>query len=285
MSSGPYCYSTNSDYGDQSAGACAWASLVGVYARADVIAGLTGQSWAPADNRLFTVVDPGVASAEACQDLARNWPYDATDDCEGWTFDDEQSCYLKGALACTPIFGTVVGHSAGLQADCVIAPPSPPPPSPPPPGSPTCSYDGTMVNLAEGKTASASSENSGQLASMAVDGQFGTRWESAYCGDEACVHWVAVDLGAPLAVCEARVSWEGAFASRFELQASDDGAAWTTLVSVDNSASQGPHWTQTPLPVDTVTRHMRLYCTERKLHPSTSNAWRRPNHTKAERSH
>ena len=109
------CYFTDSDYGDAGSGACAWADVVGVFAKASVIASLQSEPWAPADNRMFAVADPGVASAEACQIFARNWAYDATDDCGGWTFDAQQSCYLKGPLACTPLFGTVVGHSAGLR--------------------------------------------------------------------------------------------------------------------------------------------------------------------------
>lgn len=79
-------------------------------------------------------------------------------------------------------------------------------------------------NLAKGKTAIATSE--AQKASLAVDGNSGTRWESVQA-DEASKVKFQVDLGAAQDINQVRIIWEGAYAKSFTIVAGntvgDDG--------------------------------------------------------------
>ncbi|MBN1439695.1 MAG: glycoside hydrolase family 3 C-terminal domain-containing protein [Anaerolineales bacterium] len=63
----------------------------------------------------------------------------------------------------------------------------------------------------------------------AVDGDTGTRWSSAYADPQ----WIQVDLGDVHEIGRVVLHWEAAYASAFQIQVSDDGAAWTTVYSTD----------------------------------------------------
>jgi F5/8 type C domain/Domain of unknown function (DUF5668) len=65
-------------------------------------------------------------------------------------------------------------------------------------------------------------------ASHAVDGDEKTRWSSAFRDPE----WITVDLGAPADITRVRLVWEKAYATRYEIQVSDDGSRWTTVKEV-----------------------------------------------------
>ena len=65
-------------------------------------------------------------------------------------------------------------------------------------------------NLALGKATASSSGN----AALAVDGDLGTRWESAFNDNE----WMYVDLGASMSLTHAKMIWEGAYSKTFEIQ-------------------------------------------------------------------
>ncbi|QOV89178.1 DUF7133 domain-containing protein [Humisphaera borealis] len=83
-------------------------------------------------------------------------------------------------------------------------------------------------NLAIGKVVSASSyQNDGLKATMAVDGDEGTRW----CAENGSVpQWLAVDLGSPQDLSGAEITWEAsADKYAFKLEGSADGKAWSAL--------------------------------------------------------
>ncbi len=85
------------------------------------------------------------------------------------------------------------------------------------------------VEVAEGQPTTASSVKAPRFgAANATDGDPATRWSSARTDPQ----WLQVDLGAVHALAGVRLDWEMAYASDYEIQASDDGATWTTLVSV-----------------------------------------------------
>ncbi|MEV4559321.1 discoidin domain-containing protein [Kitasatospora sp. NPDC049285] len=89
---------------------------------------------------------------------------------------------------------------------------------------------GASANLAAGKTALASSTESGlsRLApSFAVDGDPATRWASDYSDPQ----WIQVDLGAVHTVNEVKLTWEAAYAKAYQIQVSDDGTTWTSIYS------------------------------------------------------
>ncbi|WP_394619598.1 discoidin domain-containing protein [Lentzea sp. JNUCC 0626] len=83
--------------------------------------------------------------------------------------------------------------------------------------------------LSQGKTATASSiEGAGTPAPAAVDGNSGTRWSSTWSDPQ----WLRVDLGATSRLSRIELDWEGAYATAFDLQVSDNGDSWQTIRSV-----------------------------------------------------
>ncbi len=83
-------------------------------------------------------------------------------------------------------------------------------------------------NLALGRPATASStENTGTTANLAVDGNAGTRWSSAFSDPQ----WIYVDLGGSYSVTRVVLRWEAAFGRSYQIQASNDASTWTTLFS------------------------------------------------------
>ena len=90
-----------------------------------------------------------------------------------------------------------------------------------------------QTNLALNRPATASSsENAGTTANLAVDGNTGTRWSSAFSDPQ----WIQVDLGASHAVSRVVLTWEAAYARAFQLQTSTDGTTWTSIYSTTTGA-------------------------------------------------
>ena len=65
-------------------------------------------------------------------------------------------------------------------------------------------------------------------ASQAVDGDMQTRWASRWRDGQ----WITVDLGAPSAISKVRLRWETAYATAYDIEVSDDGQLWNTVVKV-----------------------------------------------------
>src|SRR5258706_2649063 len=83
-------------------------------------------------------------------------------------------------------------------------------------------------NLALNKPATSSSnENSSLTPNLAVDGNTGTRWSSAFSDPQ----WIQVDLGATTSINRVRLNWEAAYATAYQIQTSNDGSSWTTIYS------------------------------------------------------
>ncbi|MBE1875638.1 discoidin domain-containing protein [Myceligenerans pegani] len=122
-----------------------------------------------------------------------------------------------------------------------VAAAGPPAAGPAPGTAPLDSRDAAAVgataacattNAAEGRPAEASSvEGAAFPASAAVDGDPGTRWSSSFADGQ----WIQVDLGSVRELCGVDLRWEAAYASVYEVQVSDDGAAWRTLERVEDS--------------------------------------------------
>jgi hypothetical protein len=84
-----------------------------------------------------------------------------------------------------------------------------------------------------------------------IDGNSDTRWSSDY-QDPA---WIAVDLGSIHTVARVRLSWEGAYGRRYEIQTSSDGTTWKT-VQTENAGDGGMDEVAFA-PVEA--RHVRLF--------------------------
>lgn len=105
--------------------------------------------------------------------------------------------------------------------------------------------DPTLIDRAAGRPATASTVESccgvGRGPEAAVDDDLTTRWSSAWSDGQGANpeepnydgtpddEWLAVDLGAVYDVDRVILTWEAAFATVYELQASFDGYTWTTV--------------------------------------------------------
>lgn len=117
------------------------------------------------------------------------------------------------------------------------------------------------VLVSQGKTATASTAL--QAASLAVDGDAGTRWESNHGVDPS---WIMVDLGSTKNLTQVVIDWEAANASDYLIQGSNDGLGWTTLKSVTG----GTFGNRTDsYGVSGSYRYVRIYATAR----SVGNNW------------
>ena len=80
-------------------------------------------------------------------------------------------------------------------------------------------YDTNFALASNGASATASSGD----ASQAIDGNEGTRWESAQTDNET----FTLDMGQLRIFKMVRILWENAYCSQFELSYSTDGSAYT----------------------------------------------------------
>jgi hypothetical protein len=89
------------------------------------------------------------------------------------------------------------------------------------------------TNVALGKpTSSSSNESAAFTPNLAVDGNAGTRWSSAFSDPQ----WIRVDLGATFAINRVVLRWETAFGRAYQIQTSNDGTTWTTIHSTTTGA-------------------------------------------------
>ena len=109
-------------------------------------------------------------------------------------------------------------------------------------------------NIALSGSAMGSTEN--QAASNAIDGNLGTRWESASEDPQ----WISIDLGATYDITQVILNWEGAFGSAYEIQISDDMSftAYTTVYT-ETTGDGG----EDNLMVAGAGRYVRMYGTVR----------------------
>jgi hypothetical protein len=110
------------------------------------------------------------------------------------------------------------------------------------------------TNLALNKSATASSVNGGNVAAGAVDGNTGTRWESAWSDPQ----WIQIDLGSTQSICQVVLNWETASGKAYQIQTSPDGTNWTSIYST----TTGPGGTET-LSVTGTGRYIRMNGTTR----------------------
>ncbi len=90
----------------------------------------------------------------------------------------------------------------------------------------------TNGNLAYNKTATASSREVDYYdASYAVDGNTGSRWASIAADNQ----WLTVDLGASYNVSKVKISWENAYASRYQILVSNDNKNWQQVFEVNDA--------------------------------------------------
>lgn len=117
------------------------------------------------------------------------------------------------------------------------------------------SYVYAQTDLALNKVATASTN--GQPAANAVDGNAGTRWESAMATDPS---WISVDLGNQYALTNVTIDWEAANAATYEVQGSTNGTVWVALAT----KTGGTFGTRTDaVPITGNYRYVRIFGTAR----------------------
>ena len=93
-------------------------------------------------------------------------------------------------------------------------------------------------------------EGNNMAASMAIDGNVGTRWSSK-SEDGA---WIQFDFGIKTQIGYLKLTWENAYGKEYALQASDDGQTWTQLRYV----TDGKGGTEEFLNLGANARYLRL---------------------------
>jgi hypothetical protein len=148
---------------------------------------------------------------------------------------------LPGGTSATIPTGATVISPASCGGTTTTSTTTPPPPPAP-------------VNLALNKTATASNNESGYGASLAVDGNASTRWWSKSTSSR----WLRVDLGSSQSISKVSVSWNSYYARSYQVQTSTDGSNWTTVAST----SSGTGGTQDHIFTARSARYVRIYCTQ-----------------------
>jgi hypothetical protein len=100
-----------------------------------------------------------------------------------------------------------------------------------------------------------SQEAAGLRADRAIDGNFATRWSSAFRDPQ----WLYVDLGAPRFVSRVVLAWETAASARYELQVSNDALGWTSVFS----ENAGNGFTDEIAGLNVEARFVRVFSTAR----------------------
>lgn len=111
-------------------------------------------------------------------------------------------------------------------------------------------------NLANGKTASASSEeNQDYSVSKAIDGNLNTRWSSLHSDPQ----WYQIDLGQGQPINRVILRWETAYGKSYQIQVSNDAVNWTDVYTTTTGDGGVDDISFTA----TSARYIRLYGTER----------------------
>lgn len=119
------------------------------------------------------------------------------------------------------------------------------------------------VNLALGKTATASTEENATLsANKATDGD-GTvsRWASSFAN---ATEWIYVDLGSNYTLNRVVLKWEAAYATQYKVQLSTDNVFTENETISAQSTSDGG---TDDLAVSGTGRYLRILCTAKALAP------------------
>ncbi|WDF66319.1 family 16 glycosylhydrolase [Flavobacterium sp. KACC 22763] len=119
------------------------------------------------------------------------------------------------------------------------------------------------VNLALGKTATASTEENVTLsASKATDGDgAASRWASSFAN---ATEWIYVDLGSSYTLNRVVLKWEAAYATQYKVQLSADNVFTESETINTQTASDGG---TDDLAVSGTGRYLRILCTAKALAP------------------
>lgn len=112
----------------------------------------------------------------------------------------------------------------------------------------------TGTNLALGKTAVASTQQSGHAPLSATDGSISTYWASSFAEPA----WIYVDLGTSQAVSQVILIWDGTYGSKYRIEGSNTITGWTELAQETNGDGGNDY-----IAISGSWRYIRLYATQR----------------------
>jgi beta-glucosidase len=107
--------------------------------------------------------------------------------------------------------------------------------------------------------AAVASPNPVQAASKAIDGNTGTRWESAYSDPQ----WIYVDLGAVKTVTEVKIDWQHAGAKDYRIDVSNDATTWSAAIVTKTGLPAVDHRIDDLTGFSVSARYVRMYGTAR----------------------
>ena len=107
--------------------------------------------------------------------------------------------------------------------------------------------------------AAVSSPNPKQPAANAIDGNTGTRWESAYSDPQ----WIYVDLGSVKTITEVRIDWQHAAAKDYHVDVSNDAVTWSAPIASKTGMPAVDHRIDDLTGLSASGRYVRVYGTAR----------------------
>ncbi|MBQ6722908.1 MAG: discoidin domain-containing protein [Paludibacteraceae bacterium] len=112
------------------------------------------------------------------------------------------------------------------------------------------------INFALADNGSSATASTGTAAN-AIDGNNGTRWESAATDDET----FTLDMGQKRIFNTIKINWEGAYCKEFELTCSNDGETWSPLYTETNLTQSG--WQLIELSDEVTAQYIKYHGTKR----------------------
>jgi uncharacterized membrane protein YgcG len=94
-----------------------------------------------------------------------------------------------------------------------------------------------------------------QAASKAIDGNTGTRWESAYSDPQ----WLYVDLGAVKTFTEVKIDWQHAAAKDYRIDVSNDAVTWSAPIATRTGGLPVDHRIDDITGLSASARYVRIY--------------------------
>ena len=114
------------------------------------------------------------------------------------------------------------------------------------------------TNIALSSAGASATASDGNPA-LAIDGNTGSRWETAASDPQ----WICVDFGERKKFNTVQLVHEGAYIKTYDIQISDDGTNFTTIKHVSETLAGFPHEQTIELNFDYAAQYMRIYGTER----------------------
>ena len=114
------------------------------------------------------------------------------------------------------------------------------------------------TNIALSSAGASATASDGNPA-LAIDGNTGTRWETAASDPQ----WICVDFGERKKFNTVQLVHEGAYIKTYDIQISDDGTNFTTIKHVSETLAGFPYEQTIELNFDYAAQYMRIYGTER----------------------